>query len=110
MRCRLQRAEQTRETTVYVIFLKFSDNKAAAQEFMTAHNDWIAKGFADGVFQIVGSLSPAGGGAVIAHGESRDAIETRVNADPFVVHDVVRAEIHEIAPKKTAHAFDFLQG
>jgi uncharacterized protein YciI len=94
---------------VFIIFLKFSTNKAAAPEFIAAHNEWIARGFADDVFQCVGSLVPAAGGAIVATGESREEIEARVNADPFVQEDVVVAEITEVDVKKTVPAVDVLR-
>nr|WP_245764255.1 hypothetical protein [Sulfitobacter marinus] len=76
---------------------------------MAAHNAWIAAGFADGVFQCVGSLKPEGGGAVMAVGESGDALKERVNSDPFVQHDIVVAEIIEVDVKKTAPALEMLK-
>lgn len=94
---------------MFVVLLKFSDNKTAAPEHMAAHNSWIAQGFTDGVFQCVGSLRPATGGAVLVHGESREALEARVRADPFVIHDVVTADIQEIELKRTVSALDFLK-
>jgi len=95
---------------MFIILLKFSNNKAAAPEFMAAHNEWIAQGFADGVFQCVGSLVPAAGGALLALGESREMLEARVNADPFVQNDIVIAEVTEVDVKKTVAALDFLKG
>ncbi|PRD45166.1 hypothetical protein C5748_02795 [Phyllobacterium phragmitis] len=94
---------------MFVTFLRFAENRGAAPEFMAAHNDWIAKGFADGVFLCVGSLQPTAGGAILAHGESRAAHETRIAADPFVLQGIVTAEIHEIDPKRTHPALDFLK-
>ncbi|MGQ2902924.1 MAG: YciI family protein [Neoaquamicrobium sediminum] len=94
---------------MFVTFLKFADNRAAAAEFMAAHNDWIAKGFSEGVFLCVGSLQPAAGGAVVAFGESRTAHDARIAADPFVMHGVVTAETHEIDPKRTTAALDFVK-
>ena len=93
---------------MYIVLLKFADNKSAAPEFMDAHNAWIAQGFAEGVFQCVGSLA-AGGGAVIAHGEDAQAFEKRVMADPFVQHGVVSAEIHQVDPKRATPALEFLK-
>ncbi|MDD7973742.1 YciI family protein [Roseinatronobacter alkalisoli] len=93
---------------MFVTFLKFAANRAAAPDFMAAHNEWIAKGFADGVFLCVGSLTPVAGGAVLAHGESREAHEARIAADPFVVQGIVTAETHEIDTKRTIPALDFL--
>jgi uncharacterized protein YciI len=94
---------------MFITFLKFAGNRAAAPEFMAAHNDWIARGFADGVFLCVGSLQPAAGGAILAHGESRAAHDERIEADPFVLHGVVTAETHEIDPKRTVPALDIVK-
>lgn len=54
---------------MFVPFLRFSENRTGAPDFMSAHSDWIAQGFADGVFFCVGSLQAAAGGAILAHGE-----------------------------------------
>ena len=94
---------------MYIVLLKFAENKSAASEFMDGHNKWIAQGFADGVFQCVGSLA-SGGGTVIAHGEAPSAFNERVQADPFVKHGVVIAEIHQVDPKRTVPALEFLRG
>ena len=95
---------------MFIVLLKLSNNKAKAPEFMAAHNEWIAQGFADGIFQCVGSIIPANGGALLAHGESRDLIQTGVDEDPFVQNDIVTAEIIEVDVKKTAPALNFLNG
>lgn len=94
---------------MFITFLKFSANRAAAPEHMAAHNDWIAQGFAEGKFLCVGSLPAGAGGAVVSHGESRAALDARIAADPFVIHDIVSAETHEIDAKRTAPALDFLK-
>jgi len=94
---------------MFVTFLKFAENRAAAPEFMAAHNGWIAQGFADGAFLCVGSLQPAAGGAILAHGESRADHDARIAADPFVVQGIVTAETHEIEPKRTVAVLDFLK-
>jgi uncharacterized protein YciI len=95
---------------VFIVLLKLSTNKAAAPEFMAAHNDWIAQGFAAGVFQCVGSLVPAAGGAILATGEPRATLQDRIDADPFVVNGVATAEIIEVDVKKTAPALAVLAG
>lgn len=94
---------------MFVTFLKFAENRAAAPEFMAAHNDWIAQGFADGAFLCVGSLQPAAGGAILANGESRADHDARIAADPFVVQGIVTAETYEIDPKRTVAALDFVK-
>ncbi|MDK1389960.1 hypothetical protein ILFOPFJJ_06641 [Ensifer psoraleae] len=94
---------------MFVTILRFAENRAAAPEFMAAHNDWIAQGFAAGAFLCVGSLQPAAGGAILAHGESRAAHDARIAADPFVVQGIVTAETYEIDPKRTVPALDFVK-
>jgi uncharacterized protein YciI len=94
---------------MFITFLKFAENRSAAPEFMAAHNEWIAKGFADGVFLCAGSLQPAAGGAILASGESRTAHDARIASDPFVVQGIVTAETYEIDPKRTVPALDFVK-
>lgn len=93
---------------MFVTVLKFAENRDAAPRFMASHNDWIAQGFADGAFLCVGALQPAGGGAILAHGESRADHNARIAADPFVMQRVVTAETYEIDPRRTVPALDFL--
>ena len=93
---------------MFVVLLRLSANKAKAPELMDAHNAWIKQGIEDGVFLVVGSLQPKAGGAVVAHGVSREDITARVNDDPFVAHDVVTAEILEITPGRTDDRLAFL--
>ena len=76
---------------------------------MAAHNDWISQGFADGAFLCAGALQPAAGGAILAAGESRAEHDARIAADPFVKQGVVVAETHEVDPKRTVAALDFLK-
>lgn len=93
---------------MFVVLLKFSANKVKAGQFMDGHNAWLRQGFADGVFLLAGSIKPGLGGAILAHGVSADDLQQRVNADPFVAEDVVRAEILEIAPSKADDRLNFL--
>ena len=93
---------------MFVVLLRFSDNKARAAELMAAHNAWIQQGIDDGVLLLVGSLQPAAGGALLAHGVSRADLDARVRQDPFVDAGVVRAEILVIAPKRADARLSFL--
>jgi uncharacterized protein YciI len=95
---------------MFIVTLKFSSNKARAKEFMAGHNDWIRRGFDDGVFLLTGSLQPNQGGGIIAHNTSLPELQARVNHDPFVAQDVVSAEIIEIAPSKVDERLKFVAG
>jgi uncharacterized protein YciI len=95
---------------MFIVLLRFSANRARAGALMEAHKDWLQRGFDDGVFALAGSLLPGIGGGIVAHNLSRAELETRVNADPFVAEDVVRAEILELVPSKSDARLDFLRG
>ncbi|WP_105402619.1 YciI family protein [Neorhizobium sp. T7_12] len=94
---------------MFVVTLKFSANKAKAPALMEGHNAWLKRGFDDGIFLLSGSIQPSAGGAVLAHNTSRADLETRVRQDPFVVEDVVTADILEIAPGRTDDRLAFLK-
>ena len=93
---------------MFIVLLKFSENKSQAGKYMEAHNEWIKRGFDEGVFLLVGSFQPKLGGAVIAHNTSLADLQVRVNDDPFVAANVVSVEILEITPSKTDERLHFL--
>lgn len=93
---------------MFIVLLKFSDNKGQAGQFMEGHNAWIKNGFDDGVFLLVGSLQPSSGGGIIAHNTSLADLQNRVNSDPFVAENVVSAEILEITASKSDERLQFL--
>ena len=93
---------------MFIVLLKFSDNKGQAGEFMEGHNQWIKRGFDDGVFLLVGNLQPSLGGGIVAHNTSLIDFQARVNDDLFVVHNVVSAEFLEITPAKSDERLQFL--
>jgi uncharacterized protein YciI len=95
---------------MFIVTLKFSDNKGKAGQLMDGHKQWIKRGFDDGVFLLVGSLQPNLGGGIVAHNTSRPELQARVNDDPFVVGGVVRAEIIELAPARADQRLEFLVG
>jgi uncharacterized protein YciI len=93
---------------MFIVLLRFSDNKAQAGQFMEGHNGWIKRGFDDGVFLLVGSLQPKLGGGIVAHNTTLSDLQNRVSVDPFVAEDVVDAEILEITPARADDRLNFL--
>ena len=93
---------------MFIVLLKFSDNKGQAGQFMEGHNEWIKRGFDDGEFLMVGSLQPNLGGGIVAHNTTLSDLQSRVNNDPFVVENIVSAEIIEITPARADERLKFL--
>jgi len=101
-----------RTNRMFIILLKFSDNKKDAKAFMQAHKDWIRCGFDERVFLVVGNLKAtepsASGGGIVAHNTSLQDLKKRVNEDPFVENNIVTAEILEICPNQADERLNFL--
>ena len=95
---------------MFIVLLKFSENRDQVGQYMEGHMEWIKRGFDDGVFLLAGSLQPQLGGGILAHNTSMADLQTRVHSDPFVAEDVVKAEILEITPSKTDERLQFLLG
>jgi len=93
---------------MFIVLLEFSDNKNQASQFMDGHNEWIKRGFDDGVFLLVGSLQPDLGGGIMVHNTTRSDLQDRVSNDPFVAENIVRAKILEITPAKADERLKFL--
>lgn len=93
---------------MFIVLLRFSDNRSKVAEFMADHREWLRGGFEDGVFLCAGSLQPGAGGGIMAHNTSREELEARVGRDPFVAENVVKPEILEITVSKAEKRLDFL--
>lgn len=93
---------------MFIVLLRFAAHSDQAPDHMADHQKWIRQGVEDGVFLLVGGLPSGQGGAVLAHGTTLDELRERVAADPFVAHEVVSAEIIEIAPHTTDPRLAFL--
>ncbi|MFC3990092.1 YciI family protein [Actinoplanes siamensis] len=93
---------------MFIVLLRFAENRAAAGEHLAGHRQWIEQGLRDQVFLLAGGIQPGLGGAVLVHNLSLSQVRRRVAADPFVIHRVVDAEILEIAPGMADPRLEFL--
>lgn len=93
---------------MFIVFLRHSDNQAGAKSWRAAQRQWNARGFNDKVFLVAGELPDEQGLCFIAHGESHEALQTRMAAAPFIVQGVAELEIVEVTPTRAATALAFL--
>ncbi|MCY9784320.1 YciI family protein [Nocardiopsis sp. EMB25] len=94
---------------MYIVLLRLSANGSAAADHMEAHREWIRQGMEDGVFLLAGSIEPGRGGALLATGTTEEDLQARVAKDPFVINDVVTAEVLEVSPGVTDPRLAFLK-
>lgn len=95
---------------MHIVFLKFGAHRAQAGQWMAAHTQWIQQGLDDGAFLLAGALGDAQGGMVLTARMDPAEVRRRVDQDPLVVHGVVSAEIHAIAPSRMAPGMAALLG
>lgn len=95
---------------MFLVILRFSANKAQSSQYLNGHKEWLKRGFDDGVFLLSGTLQPSLGGAIMAHNASLSDLRRRVDDDPFVVENIVSAEILEMAPSMADDRLRFLLG
>ncbi len=95
---------------MFIVLLKFSNNKVQASQLMEGHKEWIKRGIDDGLFLFVGTLQPNLGGGIVAHNTSLSDLQIRINDDPFVAENVVSAEILEITPSQADERLKFMLG
>jgi len=93
---------------MFIISLTFSTNKVQAGNFIQGHKTWIKQGFDDKIFLLVGSILPNKGGTILAHNTSLADLESRVKTDPFVVENIVTADIIEVSPDRADERLMFL--
>ncbi len=94
---------------MFIVFLRFSTNKAAANKYLAAHKEWIKRGINDGVFLLVGGLQDDTGGCILAHNTTANLLEKRLSEDPFVKEGVVAAERFGIEPSMAEARLEFLK-
>ena len=93
---------------MFIVTLKFNENRAQAPHLMDGHMAWLKRGFDEGVFLLAGSLPSSQGGAVLAHNTELEDLQARVGDDPFVSENVVSADILEFTPAKSDERLSFL--
>jgi uncharacterized protein YciI len=93
---------------MFIVLLRFGENKSQAGAHMEGHKAWIKRGFDEGIFLLVASLRPEGGGAILAHNIARGDLEKLVESDPFVAKEIVKADILELAPGEADRRLRFL--
>jgi hypothetical protein len=55
---------------MFVVLLKFSENRGLAPRFMEGYKAWLRRGFDDGVFLLFGNIQPGLGGGIVTHNTS----------------------------------------
>lgn len=94
---------------MFIILLTYSRPLEEVDVHLAGHKAWVKQGFDDGVLIASGGQKPRVGGAILAVGGDRDAIEKRVAEDPFVSSGVAEATVIEFRPSTVDPRLAFLK-
>jgi uncharacterized protein YciI len=84
---------------LHLLFLRYTASEEEAERFVAAHIAFLEHHHRDGTFLVSGQTVPAAeGGAIVACGVGRGAVERITAEDPFVVAGVARYTITTIDP------------
>ncbi|ETO41204.1 YciI family protein [Morganella sp. EGD-HP17] len=67
----------------YLVVLTYIKPLKDVDEQMSAHIEWLKKGYSDGAFLASGRRVPRNGGVIIAQCNDIHALEQRLSQDPF---------------------------
>ncbi|WP_129841100.1 YciI family protein [Streptomyces sp. RFCAC02] len=84
---------------LHLLRLRYTGTEDDAAPHVAGHVAYLERHHAAGTFLVSGQAVPTSeGGAIIAHGVDRDAIERIVADDPFVTSGVARYTVTTVAP------------
>ncbi|MCG3041841.1 YciI family protein [Streptomyces sp. S1A] len=87
------------ERMLHLLVLEYTGAPERAEPHVAAHVDFLERHHREGVFLLSGQTVPAGhGGAILARGVDRAAVEEIAARDPFVVAGVARYAITTVDP------------
>jgi uncharacterized protein YciI len=94
--------------SVYVVTLRFTEQRHRAPSLMDAHNAWLRRGFADGIFLLAGGLADKAGGALLATAATPELLQRRLDEDPFVAEGIVAPAVVAFTPQRADARLGFL--
>jgi uncharacterized protein YciI len=84
---------------LHLLILRYTGPERAAEPYVAAHVGFLERHHRDGTFLVSGQAVPSGlGGAIVAHGVDRAAVERITAEDPFVVAGVAAYTVTTIEP------------
>ncbi|WP_432866052.1 YciI family protein [Microbispora rosea] len=84
---------------LHLLIVSYTGSEEDAAPFVRDHVGYLERHHADGVFLVSGQTVPSSqGGAIVARGVDREAIERISAEDPFVVNGVATHAITTIEP------------
>jgi uncharacterized protein YciI len=96
---------------LHLLLLKYTASEQEAQPHVADHVEFLERHHREGTFLVSGQTVPAAqGGAIVARGVDRVAVERIAAADPFVRAGVARYTVTTVDPGRVHPALAQLLG
>lgn len=90
---------------LHAVTLTYLTQPDAISAYLDAHKQWLVRGFNEGKILFAGPLSNGAGGYILFQGDSTSEVQNFLQNDPFIMHNIVDAEIIGIEPVLCAQGF-----
>lgn len=94
---------------MFIISLTYIKLLEEVDALLEEHVTYLKEQYALGHFLASGRKVPRTGGVILAHGVSREEIETIIKLDPFHRHGIAEYKITEFCPTMTSDDLGFLR-
>jgi len=94
---------------MYLVILDYLAPLDEVDRYVAEHRLWVDAGYRDGIFLASGPQNPRCGGAILAHGLERAALDQRLDQDPFKSHGVASYRVVDLTVTRSDPRLDFLQ-
>lgn len=85
---------------LYLILFTYTAPLEALDRVLPAHRAHLDAHYTSGHFLMSGPFYPREGGGIMARADSREAIDAIVARDPFVIENLVRAQVIAWGPNR----------
>lgn len=93
--------------SLFILELTYKKDLSEVERYLTEHNHYLEKYYAQGHFICSGRKNPRTGGIILARGESRQQLEKIIQDDPFWQQQIADYQITEFIPSKADPDFRF---
>lgn len=87
---------------MFLVLLTYLKPLSEVDLFVGEHREFLARQYADGVFQLSGRKEPRTGGLVLAKAASREHLDAILRQDPFHREQIADYQVIEFVPTMSA--------
>lgn len=95
---------------MFIVNLTYVKELSQVDNFISEHNVFLDKFYAENKFICSGRKIPRSGGIILANVKDRSELDEIIGQDPFFKNSIARYEITEFSPTKFVPGFERLLG